>query len=229
MPPKEPVTTPVQTPPPASPIQPASVTTPTPAPVPTLSSVDWRARSEEFEARFKGLQASMQSAVEGHRTEVTDLTTQVTDLAGQRDTVDAQLTTLQQQHVSLSTEMEAAATTANLRTAELTKLQLIAVEAPDLSPYASFVSHVSPDGLPLDTEGIRANIEALNQIRTADLQATQTAFREGYVPSGTPAGTRDTLPTKEYVSEMIDKTAGVPGKTEEYLKWMRIRASLPAD
>lgn len=230
MPPKDPVSAaPIQTPPPTPPTQPGSVPAPTPAPAPTSPSVDWQKKADEFEARFKSLQASMQQAVESHRVEVTTLSGQVTDLAGERDGVNTQLTALQGEHTQLSADMVAATTAAGLRAAELTKHQLIAVEAPHLSPYAGFVSHVGADGSPLDTEGIKANIEALNQVRTADLQATQTSFREGYVPSGAPAGTRDTLPTRAHVAEMIDKTAGVPGKAEEYLKWMRIRESLPPD
>jgi len=220
-------TQPIQTLPPT---QPGSVPAPAPpAPAPTSPSVDWQAKAGEFEQRFKSLQASMQQAVEGHREEVIQLTGQVADLTGQRDGFNAELTALRGTHTQLSSEMAAAQQAAGLRAAELTKHQLLAAEAPHLSPYARFVSHVGADGAPLDTAGIRANIAALDQIRTGDLQATQTAFREGYIPPAAPVGTRDSLPTKEHVADMIDKTAGVPGKAEEYLKWMKIRATLPPD
>ena len=185
--------------------------------------------TEPLHQTAKSLQASMQQAVEGHRAEVIQLTGQVTDLTGQRDGFSTELTTLQGTHTQLSSDMAAASQAANLRAAELTKHQLIAAEAPHLSPYAGFVSHVGADGVPLDTEGIRANIQTLNQVRTADLQATQSQFQEGYVPPGVPTGTRDALPSREQVADAIDRTAGVPGKAEEYLKWMKIREGLPPE
>ena len=207
-------------------IPPTGAPAPTPAPAPALPSVDWEARARDFESRFKNLQASTQKAVEGHRTEVTGLTTQVAALTTERDGFNTQLTTLQGEHGLLSTEFEAATANAGLQAAELTKLQLISKEAPHLAAYAGFVSHVGLDGAPLDEEGIKANIALLGQVRAADLQSSQDTFREGYVPPVAPVGTQDALPTKEHVAKMLDQTAGVPGKADEYVKWLKVWGTL---
>jgi len=191
--------------------------------------VDWKTLAKDYEARFKSLQASTQQAVEGHRTEVVGLSSQITDLTRERDGFNAQLTTLQGEHGQLASEFEAATAATGLQAAELAKLQLIGAEAPHLAAYAGFVSHVGPDGAPLDADGIKANIEALNQIRAADLQASQATFREGYVPPGAPVGTQDTLPSREHVAKMLDETAGVPGKADEYVKWLKVWGTLPPE
>ena len=189
-------------------------------------SEDWKAEAESWKTRAAGWQRTHNEALTQWQATEAELGNTIQTLTGERDQVQQELSTLTATHEQATGNLTAAQTELSTTKAELLKHQLISQEAPELAAYAGFVSHLAPDGTPLDADGIKANIQTLRDIRGQDLEAARKDFREGWVPQAN-MGERQETHNLDHIEKMLTKTAGVRGKEEEYQKWLQLWQAHP--